>query len=198
MVEEKIYNTKEVVSFARIAGKWGRFSNMYYNALFVNETFIPTVEALYQSCKYPLYPEIQREIIRQDNAMKAKHVSRSYSGYQRQDWETVKYSVMRWSLMVKLIQDWDDFAPMLLKTGERPIVEYSGKDADWGAVPCGNDKLRGRNILGRLLMDIRDKFVVADIKPEFVPPLQIASFQLLGVNIGRVYPSSYYDDFLSD
>lgn len=196
MIEEKIYNKKDIISFAKITGEWGRFSNMYYNALFVNETFIPSVEALYQSCKYPLYPSIQKEILSQDNAMKAKSVSKKYSKFQRQDWESVKFMIMRWCLMVKLIQDWDDLAPLLLKTKGSQIVEYSKKDSIWGAMPYENDKLKGKNILGRLLMDIRDKYILTNEKPAFIPPLQISSFQLYGVNIGRVYPTEYYkEDF---
>lgn len=194
MIEDRIYNKKDIISFAKIAGEWGRFSNMHYGALFVNETLIPSVEALYQSCKYPLYPNIQKEILSQDNAMKAKSISRQYIRYQRQDWEDVKYQIMRWCLMVKLIQEWDDLAPLLLKTKGFPIVEYSKKDAIWGAMPFGNDKLKGKNILGRLLMDIRDKYILTNKKPQFIPPLQISSFQLYGVNIGRVYPTEYYED----
>lgn len=196
MIEEKIYDKKNVVSFAKIAGEWGYFSNIYNSALFVNETFIPSVEALYQSCKYPLFPNIQKEILSQNNAMKAKGISRKYYMFQRQDWEDVKFPIMRWCLMVKLIQNWDDLAPLLLKTKGFQIVEYSKKDAIWGAMPYGYDKLKGKNILGRLLMDIRDKYVITNNKPKFIPPLQISSFQLYGINIGRVYSAEYYEEDL--
>ena len=96
--------------------------------------------------------------------------------------------------MVKLIQEWDNLAPLLLKTKGLPIVEYSKKDALWGAMPYGNDKLKGKNILGRLLMDIRDKYILTNEKPQFIPPLQISAFQLYGVNIGRVYSTEYYEE----
>lgn len=194
MIEDRIYSKKDIISFAKIADEWGLFSNMHYGALFVNETLIPSVEALYQSCKYPLYPNIQKEILSQDNAMKAKKISRQYIRYQRQDWEDVKFQIMRWCLMVKLIQEWDNLAPLLLKTKGLPIVEYSKKDALWGAMPYGNDKLKGKNILGRLLMDIRDKYILTNEKPQFIPPLQISAFQLYGVNIGRVYSTEYYEE----
>lgn len=194
MIEDRIYSKKDIISFAKIADEWGLFSNMHYGALFVNETLIPSVEALYQSCKYPLYPNIQKEILSQDNAMKAKNISRQYIRYQRQDWEDVKFQIMRWCLMVKLIQEWDNLAPLLLKTKGLPIVEYSKKDALWGAMPYGNDKLKGKNILGRLLMDIRDKYILTNEKPQFIPPLQISAFQLYGVNIGRVYSTEYYEE----
>ena len=128
--------------------------------------------------------------------MKAKGISRKYYMFQRQDWEDVKFPIMRWCLMVKLIQNWDDLAPLLLKTKGFQIVEYSKKDAIWGAMPYGYDKLKGKNILGRLLMDIRDKYVITNNKPKFIPPLQISSFQLYGINIGRVYSAEYYEEDL--
>ena len=155
MIDDRIYAKRDVISFAKTTGEWGRLSNMYYGALFVNETVVPSVEALYQACKYPLYPSIQKEILSQDNAMRAKAISRKYSMYQRQDWEEVKCLIMRWCLMVKLIQEWDELAPLLLKTDGYQIVEYSTKDAIWGAMPYDGDKLRGKNMLGRLLMEIR-------------------------------------------
>ena len=43
MIEDRIYNKKDIISFAKIAGEWGLFSNMHYGALFVNETLKPSV-----------------------------------------------------------------------------------------------------------------------------------------------------------
>lgn len=191
-MQDRIYDKRQIISFAKVTGEWGQLSNMANNSLFVNETFIPSVEALYQSCKYPLFPNIQKEILSQDNPMVAKRVSRKYSALQRQDWDQVKFKVMQWCLMVKLIQQWDVIAPVLLKTEGKAIVEFSSKDPIWGALPYGKDQLKGKNALGRLLMDIREKYVLPDIRPEFIPPLQIASFQLYGINIGRVYSDKYY------
>ena len=59
------YYKHQVISFAKTTGKFGGLSNMAADyVLFVNEINIPNVEALYQACKFPLYPEIQRQIIR--------------------------------------------------------------------------------------------------------------------------------------
>lgn len=196
-MDDKIYNLNDVISFAKITGDWGYFSNMSQCALFVNETYIPSSEALYQACKYPLFPSIQKEIIDQNNAVKAKVISRKYSQFQRQDWEIFKISIMRWSLTVKLLQHWDNLSDLLQKTVGYDIVEYSSKDSFWGAVPCGNHQVMGKNILGRLLMELRDEYVIHNKKPHFIAPLQISSFQLLGSNISRVYSTDYYsfDDF---
>lgn len=194
MFETTVYDSRKVVAFSRIAGEWGSFSNMFASPLFVNETLVPSSEALYQACKYPLFPQFQREIISQDNGMKAKMVSRNYEVYQRQDWETYKFDIMKWVIMVKLIQNWELMAPLLAKTSGQEIVEYSTKDPEWGAVPTGNHAIIGKNMLGRILMEVRDQFVIPKRKPAFIPPLSIPSFQLLGTNIGRVYPPEFYED----
>lgn len=67
----------------------------------------------------------------------------------RQDHEIV--------LRVKLAQHWDRFGSLLLATGQRPIVEESKKDVFWGARPVDEHSLVGVNVLGRLLMELRDE-----------------------------------------
>jgi hypothetical protein len=47
---------------------------------------------------------------------------------------------------------------VLERTGKRSIVEESTKDEFWGAKPKEDGLLVGRNVLGRLLMELRDQF----------------------------------------
>ena len=116
---------------------------------------IRTVEALYQACRYPNHPELQREIIEQLSPMAAKMVSRTHADSTRSDWNQVRVRIMRWCLRVKLAHNQERFGQLLLTTDDRPIVEESRHDAFWGAVPVGPDELVGTNVLGRLLMDLR-------------------------------------------
>ena len=64
---------------------------------------------------------------------------------------------MRWSLQVKLAQNWDKFSEALLETGDMPIVEHSRRDDFWGAKPIDSETLIGTNALGRLLMELRER-----------------------------------------
>jgi type I restriction enzyme S subunit len=64
---------------------------------------------------------------------------------------------MRWCLRSKLQNNWEKFGRVLERTGERPIVEESTKDAFWGARPNEDGLLVGMNVLGRLLMELRDQ-----------------------------------------
>ncbi len=181
------------MSFSRVNGKFGGLSNMSSAfPLFVNEVQVRSVEALYQACKYPLFPQIQGRILRQRNAMLAKQVSRQYTAYVRQDWDKVKYDVMYWCLQIKLLQNKRTFAAILKETGVRAIVEYSSKDEIWGARSIGHGLLEGINAQGRLLMKLRENYILKGPLPRVIHPLNITGFMLLGHPVGDVYETEYY------
>jgi hypothetical protein len=118
--------------------------------------------------------------------MTAKMKSKRYRLDTRPDWEKVRVKIMRWCLRVKLAQNWDRFGALLLATDERPIVEESHKDAFWGAKARPDDQLVGANVLGRLLMELREEL---RSHPEFlhdVEPPAVPLFYLLGRPIGPV------------
>ena len=64
---------------------------------------------------------------------------------------------MRWCLRVKLAQNWSAFTKLLLSTGAKAIVEESRKDDFWGAKAIDKSTLVGMNVLGRLLMELREE-----------------------------------------
>lgn len=194
VVTKRRYAKADVISFAKTNAKFGGLSNMAPKyPLFVNEVMIHSSECLYQACKFPLHPLIQKEIIEQRNPMEAKKISRKYARFVRDDWEDVKYKVMSWCIEVKLIQNWDTFAEVLSSTGDRPIVEYSVKDDTWGAMPEGN-YLVGKNALGRLLMQARADYLVNGRQRNKLLPPDVVGFLLFGYPIGTVYGQEYYHD----
>ena len=152
----------------------------------VNDIIIPTAEALYQACRYPLFPAIQHEIIEQNSPMTAKMISRKYLKNTRQDWEDVKYSIMYWTLKVKLSQNFNKFSKVLKETDKKPIVELSNKDKDWAAVEVEKNQLKGKNALGRLLMQLREEYVFGDNSTECVQPVDVFGFLLYGSPIETV------------
>ena len=99
--------------------------------LHVQRTRIHTSEALYQACRFPHLPEVQRLIIGQASPMTAKMKSKPHRKDSRTDWDRVRVKVMRWCLRVKLAQNWEKFSELLGRTGDRPIVEESRKDDFW-------------------------------------------------------------------
>ena len=142
---------------------------------------IPSVEALYQACRYPHLPDAQEAIIQESSPIIAKRVSRRFDRQSRPDWSTSRISVMRWALRVKLVQNWVEFSALLRHTKGRPIVEESHRDVFWGARPTGEGTLRGRNALGRLLMELREQVLAGEIsRATTVPPPAIPDFMLFG------------------
>jgi ribA/ribD-fused uncharacterized protein len=186
-MEKRIYNPNEVISFRKTTEAFGGLSNMASGyGIYVNSIIIPSAEHLYQAMRYPLIPDIQHEIISQDNGMKAKTISNKYKEkYSRPDWEKIQFKVMRWVLEIKLSQNWEKFGQLLLQTGNKSIVEFTIEDKVWGARKTGNN-LEGVNALGRLLMVIRQDYVFTNNRPYCVEPINIPAFLLYNNPIGTI------------
>ncbi len=178
----RTYNRADSIVFLKTKEAFGGLSNMAGGfPLCVNGLDIRTSEALYQACRFPILPEVQRLIIEQRSPMTAKMKSRKHHQDSRQDWDWVRVKIMRWCLRVKLIQNWHTFSELLLETGDQSIVEQSRKDDFWGAKPIDTHTLVGVNALGRLLMELRES-VKTEGQEAFLreEPLDISDFFLDG------------------
>jgi ribA/ribD-fused uncharacterized protein len=187
-VEVRTYNPTRAAVFCKTTERFGGLSNMAGGfPLRVNGINILTSEALYQTCRFPHLPKIQRLIIEQRSPMTAKMKSKPYRDESRSDWDSVRVRIMRWCLRVKLAQNWATFGGLLHSTNDLPIVELSKKDDFWGAKPQKDGTLVGVNVLGRLLMELREQLKHAtgeDLKR--VEPVPIANFLLYEKPIGVV------------
>lgn len=181
--------------FNKTKEKFGELSNMCSGfSINVNGYTIRTSEALYQMCRYPDHPEIQEKIISQKSPMAAKMVGKPYRDLTRKDWDNVRVNIMRWCLKVKLSQNFDKFKQVLLDTKDLPIVEMSRKDSFWGAkLNKNNGRLEGYNILGRLLMELREILMnTSEDKLLYVHPLNIEKFYIFGEPIKDVIGKVIY------
>jgi len=186
--ELRTYKRKESVIFRKTKEKYGGLSNMASGyPIEVNDISIRTSEALYQACRFPNLQDVQYIIIQQRSPMTAKMKSKPHRKKTRPDWFNVRVNIMRWCLRVKLAQNWKKFGSLLISTGDRPIVEESKKDDFWGAKPKGKDILVGKNVLGRLLMELREKLLGPNAQLlTKVIPLEIPDFRLYGKPIGII------------
>lgn len=191
------YHTDDVISFRKTNEKFGGLSNMAAGfSLNINGIIVRSAEHLYQAMRFPVNPEIQQEILSEYSPMTAKMISKKYRDkYTRPDWDKVRISVMRWILEVKLSQNWETFGHLLLETGDKAIVEVSPNDRFWGAVVSG-DIYEGTNALGRLLMDIREKYVKTHNYHRCIEPLDIPAFLLYNQQIEIVCNDSYHEEIL--
>jgi len=193
--QTRTYMRSQSAVFSKTKEGFGGLSNMAAGfPIRVNNVRILTSEALYQACRFPHLPHVQRLIIEQLSPMTAKMKSKPYRKESRPDWDRVRVKIMRWCLRVKLAQNWSEFSRLLLSTGDRPIVEESRKDDFWGAkvVSGDTDTLVGTNALGRLLMELREQVKHSDSDQlRRVEPLPLADFLLFGepIRVVEAHPS---------
>ena len=195
---ERTYDPSRSAVFLKTNERFGGLSNMAPGyPLEVNGIAIRTSEALYQACRFPHRPEIQRMIFAERSPMTAKMRGKPFHNDSRLDWNAVRVNIMRWSLRVKLAQNWEKFSSLLLQTGDMPIVEKKVRRTDfWGAKEREDGSLVGRNILGRLLMELREEVRIgARDATTVVPPLDIPCFDLLGEPIKPVSGSLLRNDW---
>lgn len=146
--------------FCKVADKWGEFSNFGVTPLFVDGVEFSCVEKLFQCIKFYNNPEAVRDIFSasgQTIKMKAKKWDKA--GATRADWGQIIVDVMKFCLNLKYNQV-EAFRDALLESKGMFIVEdqttFREKQANtWGCKLVG-DKYVGPNLMGRLLMELRD------------------------------------------
>lgn len=194
MRQNRVYKVSESIVFHKTTAEYGGLSNMAAGySLNINDIIIPTAEHLYQACRFPGNPELQVAIINEPSPMTAKWVGRKHIEKTRNDWEQVRFKIMKWVLEVKLSQNWESFGSLLKATGKMPIVEQARRDKVWGAVK-ENNLLVGVNALGRLLMQVREQYVVPNHQQRCVQPLEIPDFLFLGHPIEMVCNENYFEE----
>ena len=192
----RTYDPAVSIVFLKTKERFGGLSNMAPGfPLKVNGIRIRTSEALYQACRFPHRPDVQRQIIEERSPMTAKMRSKPFLEETRSDWDAVRVNIMRWCLRVKLAQNWCEFGRLLRATAGYPIVEQSRKDDFWGAKAIEDGTLLGMNVLGRLLMELREQLYADTFENlKVVKPLSIPEFLLCQKPIETVRDAEVIDN----
>ena len=125
---------------------------------------------MYQKALLCKQYEIAEKILDAENAAEAKNLASGknmpMSSEQLKIWDKISYQVVKRGLRAKFDQN-KDILEILLETGTSLLAEASPKDTKWGigfgpdddrAKECSHWK--GKNYLGRILMEIREEFSV--------------------------------------
>lgn len=183
----KTYKRSECVVFLKTKEAFGDLSNMAAGyPIKISGTHILTSEALYQACRFPHLPDVQKVIIESASPMTAKMKGKPHRKNSRPDWDEQRIAIMEWCLRVKLAMNRTEFSRFLLATKEKPIVEQSAKDPFWGALVVEEESLNGQNVLGQLLVGLREEIKAGNVEHGFVEPLLIPDFLLYGEPIPRL------------
>lgn len=139
------------IRFYRTSDPYGCFSNFAAYPIELDGKVWPTSEHYFQAQKFEDAEHVEA-IRRTESPMIAARMGRDRKKKLRADWEAVKLEVMRKALRAKFTQH-DKLRTKLLSTGNVDIIEHTANDSFWGD---GGDET-GRNMLGRLLMELREK-----------------------------------------
>lgn len=127
-------------------------SSLAYPVYF-NSTLYPSAEHLFQSLKFlPSHASIAAKVRRAKTPLDAMRIARSHTSLYNPGWISagVNVRVMHQVVLAKFSQ-YSALTDTLLETDEREIVNASPTDVFWGE---GGG--RGRNVLGKTLMDVRE------------------------------------------
>ena len=152
-------NMNEEIRFYRASEKpYGAFSNLYKREVEFEGEVFPTSEHAYQAGK------ARKETVRNWilNAPSPSLVAMAAHGLYwwdiRPGWSKTKFDRMKEVLTAKFTQH-EDLSDLLLSTGNARLVESATVDNEvnrtWGEV-----KGKGKNMLGVLLMEVREEIRV--------------------------------------
>jgi ribA/ribD-fused uncharacterized protein len=139
------------IQFYRVIEPYGEFSNFSPHPFDLKGKVWPTAEHYFQAQKFA--GTEHEDLIRlAKSPMVAARMGRSRERPLRQDWETAKEDILREALLVKFTQH-PALRSLLLSTGDAELIEHTKNDRYWGDGGNGN----GKNRLGQLLMELREK-----------------------------------------
>ena len=112
---------------------------------------------------------IAGEILSTSNPKNAKDLGRMVKNYNETEWAKVRYNAMLEPCIAKFEQNIDQ-RETLLSTSNRVLVEGSPYDRVWGVGLHWTDEeilddnnWNGLNLLGKVLMEVRDKLVIKEM-----------------------------------
>ena len=153
------YPADRCASFCKVDGEWGILGNFGRTPLVVDGVTLKNSEQLFQLMKFK-DEEPVKAVYQATGSLRIKYTAKKWeTTHRRSDWGEMIVDVMKFCLTLKYQQS-EAFRSTLLRTKGLFIVEdqttSKKKTADtWGAKLVGNEYV-GPNLLGRLLMELRD------------------------------------------
>lgn len=138
------------IRFYKVNDEYGCFSNFSRHGFKLGGKYWMTSEHYFQAQKF-IGTEYEEQVRMSSTPMEAANMGRDRSKPLREDWEEVKDDLMRRAVLERFKTN-SDAKKILLSTGDEEIIEKTTKDYYWG---CGEDGT-GKNMLGKILMEIRD------------------------------------------
>ena len=150
------YPVSECIAIRKVKDPWGIFGNFSPTPIIINNVVFKTSELLFQLMKF----KDEEPVIDVYNANNPKMTTKHWEKtHRREDWGKMIVDAMKFCLTQKYEQS-EEFRQELERSKGKYIVEdqasFPKKTPDtWGVKQQGDDFV-GPNLLGRLLMELRD------------------------------------------
>lgn len=156
------YQAEHTISFTSTAAEWGLLSNFAKTPMLVNGIEFACVEQLYHYIRLNNAQE-RAEYLKLTPNMGLKMKAKAFKkrGVERSDWREIAVDVMRFCLNHKYANS-EVFRKELERSKGKYIVEDESnrkkRPDSWGVVlDTATNEFYGKNIMGRLLMELREK-----------------------------------------
>ena len=150
------YPASECVRILKVAEEWGVFSNFGHTPIVVEGVTFDTSERLFQLMKFKDEEPVKAIFSANNPKMTSKHWEKTH---RREDWGKMIIDAMKFCLTKKYEQS-EEFRKELERSKGKIIVEdqtgFTKKNPDAWGVKLQGDNFVGPNLLGRLLMELRD------------------------------------------
>lgn len=151
------YPMDESVCIRKVADEWGILGNFARTPIYIRGLMFRSAEQLFQCVKFTDVEALLAVYSANNPKMTAKKWEKTH---RRADWGCIIVDVMKYCLKEKYLQS-EEFRDALKATKGKYIVEdqtsFKKKYADTWGVKLIGEHYEGPNLLGRLLMEIRDK-----------------------------------------
>ncbi len=170
------YPADKTAPFCKVDAPWGIFSNFGRTPLVVDGVIFDCSEKLFQVMKFADAESRKAVFDAKGQTMKMKARHHEKVGIVRPDWGEIIVDAMKFCLTQKYAQS-EAFRKELEHSRGLFIVEdqttFQKKNPDtWGAKLMGDGMFVGPNLMGRLLMELRDS-----CKLDYVLPPDATLFQ---------------------
>lgn len=155
-----------IIGFYHEYEEYGCFSNWYQADFeYADKKYISTEQyMMYQKMAQFRAYDIADKILTETDQGKIKHLGRAkLDNFNSALWDKTKYTIVKRGIRAKFLQN-PDIAEILLSTHYAVLAECSKNDDQWGIGIDINDERRfdpsnwkGTNLLGRILMEIRQE-----------------------------------------
>ena len=164
------FEHREPVFFWKVDEENGWMSNWYRRKFVIDDFEYLHVEQYMMSRKAKLFHDAASytAILRETDPQECKRLGKGVKPFDPLQWNQVKYEIVKTGNRAKYEQN-PDLKQKLLDTGNAVLAEASPRDRIWGialdaaTAACTNPfTWPGKNLLGRILMELRDEFRSCD------------------------------------